>query len=80
MKTAKLFQNAQGQALQLPEEFRFEGDEIGIAWAMDGLGVVLFPPDKAWDAHLEGLFGFTDDFLPQGRPPQGEFEKREELL
>lgn len=30
MKTAKLFQNGQSQAVRLPKEFRFEGDEVFI--------------------------------------------------
>jgi len=28
MKTAKLFKNGQSQAVRLPKEFRFEGDEV----------------------------------------------------
>jgi hypothetical protein len=30
MKTAKLFQNGQSQAVRLPKEFRFEGEEVWI--------------------------------------------------
>ena len=30
MKTAKLFRNGQSQAVRLPKEFRFEGDEVFI--------------------------------------------------
>lgn len=30
MKTAKLFQNGQSQAVRLPKEFRFEGEEVYI--------------------------------------------------
>jgi antitoxin VapB len=28
METAKLFQNGQSQAVRLPKEFRFQGDEV----------------------------------------------------
>ena len=30
MRTAKLFQNGQSQAVRLPKEFRFEGEEVYI--------------------------------------------------
>jgi len=30
MPTAKLFSNGRSQALRLPAEFRFEGDEVSI--------------------------------------------------
>ena len=30
MQTAKLFQNGQSQAVRLPKEFRFEGNEVFI--------------------------------------------------
>jgi len=30
MRTAKLFQNGQSQAVRLPKEFRFEGEEVFI--------------------------------------------------
>ena len=29
-KTAKLFRNGNSQAVRLPQEFRFEGDEVRI--------------------------------------------------
>lgn len=30
MPTAKLFRNGRSQAVRLPKEFRFEGDEVSI--------------------------------------------------
>ena len=30
MKSTKLFKNSQSQAVRLPKEFRFEGDEVII--------------------------------------------------
>ena len=41
MKTAKLFQNGQSQAVRLPKEFRFEGEEVFIK--KSGSAVVLIP-------------------------------------
>ena len=74
MKTAKLFQNGQSQAVRLPKEYRFEGEEVYLKKM--GRVVILYPKDKAWEVFLEGLEGFSDDFLPQGRPPQGEQQTR----
>ena len=75
MKTAKLFANGQSQAVRLPKEYRFSGDEVYIKKV--GTTVMLFPKDSLWETHLEGLHGFTDDFLADGRPSQGEFQDRE---
>ena len=41
MTTAKLFINGRSQAVRLPKEFRFEGDEVGIKRV--GSAVLLFP-------------------------------------
>ncbi|PYR96024.1 MAG: hypothetical protein DMG12_27275 [Acidobacteria bacterium] len=40
-KTAKLFRNGRSQAVRLPREFRFEGDEVRIRRV--GEGVLLEP-------------------------------------
>jgi antitoxin VapB len=45
--TAKLFKNGRSQAVRLPKEFRFEGDEVSIR--REGRHVVLEPvPRRAW--------------------------------
>lgn len=49
-RTAKLFKNGASQAVRLPADFRFEGDEIYIA-RDDATGDVLLssrPGAKAW--------------------------------
>ena len=54
---AKLFWNGRSQAVRLPKEFRFSGDEVLIRRAKDK--VILEPVHKGWDdygrvrAHLE---------------------------
>jgi len=50
MKTAKLFTNGQSQAVRLPKEYRFSGNEVGVRKVGDIL--LLFPKDTAWDAFL----------------------------
>ncbi|HEX3068385.1 MAG TPA: AbrB/MazE/SpoVT family DNA-binding domain-containing protein [Thermoanaerobaculia bacterium] len=47
MKTAKLFRNGRSQAVRLPKEFRFEGEEVSIRH--EGDAVVLEPlTPRAW--------------------------------
>jgi len=77
METAKIFANGQSQAVRLPKEYRFSGDEVYIKKV--GTTVMLFPKDRIWETHLEGLHGFSDDFMAGGRPTHGELKERESL-
>ena len=44
MTTAKIFRNGRSQAVRLPKEFRFEGDEVIIR--RDGKHVILEPKKR----------------------------------
>jgi len=77
METAKIFANGQSQAVRLPKEYRFSGDEVYIKKV--GTTVMLFPKDRLWETHLEGLRGFSEDFVAEGRPAYGEQKERESL-
>ncbi len=71
MKTAKLFKNGESQAVRLPKEFRFEGDEVLIKKA--GNAVVLLPKEKSWDSLLESLAQFSGDFMTdRGQPKKND--------
>jgi antitoxin VapB len=61
MKTAKLFRNGQSQAVRLPKEFRFEGDEVWIKRV--GNGVLLLPTTQSWESLFGSLDKFSDDFM-----------------
>lgn len=61
MLTAKLFTNGSSQAVRLPKEFRFVGNEVYAQKI--GETVMLVPKDKAWETFMEGLDGFTDDYF-----------------
>lgn len=74
MQTAKIFQNGRSQAIRLPKEFQFEGEEVYIQ--KHGTAVLLIPREKVWDVFLEGLNGFTEDFMKDGRD-QGSDQIRE---
>ncbi len=68
MKTAKLFQNGQSQAVRLPKEFRFEGDEVIIK--RSGNAVVLIPANHSWDALASSLDKFSSDFMGNRNQPE----------
>ena len=76
MQTAKLFTNGRSQAVRLPKEFRLPGTEVCIKKI--GNTIMLFPKGHVWETVQEGLDGFTDDFLAEGRD-QGEQAEREPL-
>ena len=67
MKTAKLFQNGQSQAVRLPKEFRFEGDEVIIK--RSGNAVILLPANHSWDVLLNSLDKFSGDFMDDRAQP-----------
>ena len=61
MLTAKLFTNGSSQAVRLPKEFRFTGNEVYAQKI--GESVILVPKSKAWETFIEGINGFTDDYF-----------------
>lgn len=64
--TAKLFKNGRSQAVRLPREFRFEGDEVRVRRA--GRGVLLepmFTDVSKWFAELDRLG--SGPFMSEGR-------------
>ena len=76
MQTAKLFQNGRSQAVRLPKEFQFKGDDVFIQKLGDA--VLLIPRTKIWETFEEGINGFSDDFMKDGRN-QGSDQIREGL-
>lgn len=76
MQTAKLFKNGRSQAVRLPKQFTFSGDDVFIQKVGDS--VILFPKNRIWETFLHGLNGFSKDFLAEGRE-QPEMQEREGL-
>ena len=67
MKTAKLFKNGESQAVRLPKEFRFPGNEVFIKRI--GSAVVLLPKARSWETLIESLAKFPPDFMEtRGQP------------
>lgn len=77
METAKVINDGQEQTIRLPKDFRLDDDEFLIRRL--GKMIMLVPKEESWNIFLEGLNGFTDDFLPNGREPQGTLDEREPL-
>ncbi|MBI9075252.1 MAG: antitoxin [Desulfatibacillum sp.] len=75
MKTAKLFKNGNSQAVGLPKEFQFLGDEVFIKKV--GRIVVLSPKEDPWDSLIQSLDMFTEDFMETRIQP--EIEDRDSL-
>jgi antitoxin VapB len=73
MKTAKLFQNGQSQAVRLPKEFRFDDSEVFIK--KTGNVVQLIPRSDSWNSLFDSLKKFSSDFMVERVQP--ELDKRE---
>ena len=76
MMTAKLFENGRSQAVRLPKEYRFNGDEGAINKVGDI--VILMPNEDKWAGFLNSLELFTSDFM-EGDRGQYAIQEREKL-
>jgi len=73
MRTAKLFQNGQSQAVRLPKEFRFSGDRVFIKKM--GNTVVLIPYQAPWQSLFDSLDRFSDDFMDSREQPEEQIRE-----
>ena len=73
MTTAKLFENGRSQAVRLPKEYRFSGDEVLVNKIGDI--VLLMPKNNQWAGLLSSLNLFTSDFMQNGRAEEGSQER-----
>ncbi|HSK78491.1 MAG TPA: type II toxin-antitoxin system VapB family antitoxin [Thermoanaerobaculia bacterium] len=70
-KRAKLFKNGESQAVRLPREYRFEGQEE-VLISREGEKVVLQPVRRKWSRAFLELAGSAPDFpYPDEPPPAG---------
>lgn len=60
---AKLFMNGRSQAVRLPKEFRFDGDEVLVQ--KRGNSVVLTPKPRSWRTFFEEVPLPSDDFMDE---------------
>ena len=74
-KTAKLFRNGRSQAVRLPREFRFEGDEVRIRQI--GNGVLLEPRITDVGQWFAQLDRFKSVFMKRASRQQPVTPRRE---
>ena len=67
MQTAKLFNNGRSQAVRLPKEFRFSGDDVYIK-KYQGI-VMLLPKESPWTSLVDSLDRFSSDFMNERNQP-----------
>ena len=67
MQTAKIFINGRSQAVRLPKNCRFSGNDVFVKKI--GNMVVLIPKDDPWSSLVNSLDQFTDDFLDDRDQP-----------
>lgn len=68
MQTAKIFVNGRSQAVRLPKDYRFSGDDVFIKKI--GKIVVLLPKDDPWSSFVNSLDQFSDDFMNERDQPR----------
>ncbi len=76
MMTAKIFENGRSQAVRLPKECRFSGEEVAVNKIGDI--VMLMPKENKWLGFLNSLNLFSEDFMNDGRR-DNILQKREQL-
>ena len=76
METAKIFWSGRSQAVRLPKEFRFDGNEVRIR--RQGRSVILEPVSEGWD-WLGPLIGAVDSDFADAVNEQPADQDRPEL-
>lgn len=76
MQTAKLFKNGKSQAVRLPKEFRFSGNQVFIKRV--GNTVILIPENAPWQSLVNSLSLFSSDFMQDREQP--DTQVREDLF
>ena len=77
MDTAKLFKNGRSQAVRLPKEYSFTGDEVYVK-KVNGIVMLIPKNENPWKPLINSLDKFTDDFM-KSRPTQGIAESRDTM-
>ncbi|SAL37890.1 AbrB family transcriptional regulator [Caballeronia sordidicola] len=72
-QTAKLFINGRSQAVRLPAEYRFDGDEVFVRRDPETGDVILSRKPTNWNSFIEALKAteVPDDFLDANERNQG---------
>ena len=68
MKSGKIFTNGRSQAVRLPKDCRFSGEDVYIK-KFENI-VILIPKDDPWAALIDSLDHFTKDFMNNRNQPK----------
>ncbi|HXO19970.1 MAG TPA: type II toxin-antitoxin system VapB family antitoxin [Thermoanaerobaculia bacterium] len=68
---AKLFKSGGSQAVRLPKEYRFDGEEEVLIYR-EGPRVILEPERRTWSRRFLELAGSAPDFPYPAEPPAAE--------
>lgn len=73
MLTAKVFENGRSQAVRLPKECRFNGNEVMVNRIGDI--VILMPKNNKWASFMTAIEMFSPDFMEDGRAADSNQER-----
>ncbi len=76
MRTSKVFNSGNSQAIRLPKEYQVKDKELFIQKI--GRTIILFPKKNPWESFEKSLNEFSDDFMTDGRK-QPAIQKRNNL-
>lgn len=71
--TAKVFENGRSQAVRLPKECRFTGNEVMVNRIGDI--VILMPKNNKWASFMSAIEMFSADFMEDGRADDSDQER-----
>ena len=70
MEAARLFRSGRSQAVRLPKDYRFQGNEVAVKHF--GNGVLLLPLDDPWATLEAGLASFEPGFVLERQQPDDQ--------
>jgi len=73
MQSGKLFINGRSQAIRLPKDCRFSGDEVYVK-KFENI-VILIPKDNPWKLLVSSLENFTSDFMEERKQPKEQIRE-----
>ena len=65
METTKVLTTGSSQAVQVPEQFHLDCDDVFIRRI--GKMLILIPKEDAWEVFSKSLSEFSDDYMKDGR-------------
>jgi antitoxin VapB len=80
-QSTTIFDDGQGQAVRIPDDFKFEAKDVWIR-RDERTGEVILTPRLSWDQIFAGLDAadIPDDFLTPEDRNQGPSQERPELF